>query len=99
VWNQKETVAALAERESVFGQLAAASQAEQWQVNVAVHFNSWDNLKKEDFLPVVKAYRELLTGFMCPKCGEFLHVSPDRETAESLRCDCGQTAINLKKKT
>lgn len=98
-WNQKETVAALAELESVFGQLAATSQAEQWQVNVAVHFNSWDNLKKEDFLPVAKAYRELLTGFMCPKCGEYLHVSPDRETAESLRCDCGQTAINLKKKT
>lgn len=98
-WNQKETVAALSEREATFGQAAQTSRAEEWQVNVAVHFNSWENLKKEDFIPVAKAYRDLLAAFTCPKCSEYLHILPDRETAESLRCDCGQTTINLKKKT
>jgi recombinational DNA repair ATPase RecF len=98
-WNQKDTVAALAAREAAFGLAAQTSQVEQWQVNVAVHFNSWENLKKEDFVPVVKAYQVLLAAFTCEKCGEYLHVSPDRETPESLRCDCGQTTINLKKRT
>ncbi len=98
-WNQKETVSALAEREATFSLAAQTSQVEQWQVNVAVHFNAWENLKKEDFVPVAKSYQDLLAAFTCAKCGEYLHVSPDRESAESLRCDCGQTAINLKKKT
>jgi hypothetical protein len=68
-------------------------------VNVAVHFNSWDNLGKEDFEPVVKAFRELLGGFTCSDCKEYLRVSPDRETPESLRCECGKTNMNLRKKS
>ena len=97
-WNQKDVVAAVAERETALGAAAQTSQVEQWQVNVAVHFNAWENLKREDFAPVAKAYRDLLIVFTCPKCGEYLHVSPDRETPESLRCDCGKTTMNLKKK-
>ena len=98
-WNQKDTVAALSERETTFAQVAQTSRAEEWQVNVAVHFNSWENLKKEDFVHVAKAYQDLLAAFACPKCNEYLHVLPDRETPESLRCDCGQTTINLKRKS
>jgi predicted RNA-binding Zn-ribbon protein involved in translation (DUF1610 family) len=98
-WNQKETVATLAARETDFGKLAQTSQVEQWQVNAAIHFNTWDNLTKEDFTPVVTAYRELLAGFTCPDCHEILRVSPDRGASESLRCECGKTNINLRKKT
>jgi len=64
-WNQREIIEQLAAREDAFAMLANTSNAEQWQVNVAVHFNSWDNLGKEDFEPVVKAFRELLGGFTC----------------------------------
>jgi len=97
-WNQKEIIEGLAGRESNFGMLAERSKAEQWQVNAAVHFNSWDNLAKEDFEPVVKAFWDLLGGFTCADCGEYLHVSPDRETPESLRCECGKTTVNVRKK-
>ncbi len=97
-WNQKETVEQLVARASDFSSLANASSVEQWQVNVAVHFNSWDNLGKEEFQPVVKAFRDLLLGFTCSDCGEYLRVSPDRETPDLVRCGCGKTNMNLKKK-
>jgi hypothetical protein len=97
--NQREIIEQITVREAEFAKLAAISKAEQWQVNVAVHYNSWDNLGKEDFAPVVKAFRDLLGGFMCSDCGEYLRVSPDRETPESIRCDCGKTMINLLKKS
>lgn len=97
-WNQREVIEQIAYLEAEFVKLAAASKAEQWQVNVAVHYNSWDSLGKEDFAPVVRAFRNLLGGFICTACGEYLRVSPERETAESIRCECGKTMINLSKK-
>jgi hypothetical protein len=84
--------------EAAFGGLATKTNAEQWQVNAAVHFNSWDSLGEGDFEPVVAAYRSLLEGFACPACKEYLRVSPDRDTHDALRCDCGKTNINLRKK-
>lgn len=97
-WGDKSDVEQIGARATQFAALAINSQAEQWQVNVAVHFNSWENLGKNDFAPVAKAYRELLGGFTCPDCSEFLRVLPDRETREALRCDCGKTNLNLKLK-
>ena len=98
-WNQREIIEQLSAREHEFAKLAEASNAEQWQVNVAVHYNFWDNLGKEDFAPVVKAFHDLLGGFTCTDCGEYLRVSPEREVAESIRCECGKTMINLRKKS
>ena len=97
-WNQRVVVEQVAVRASDFAMLADTSKAEQWQMNVAVHYNSWDSLKKEDFEPVVKAFRKLLSGFTCHDCGEYLRVSPDRESPESVRCGCGKTNVNLSKK-
>lgn len=98
-WNQREVIRQVAAWESEFAMLAETSKAEQWQVNVAVHFNSWDNLGKEDFAPVAEAFRGLLGGFICSDCGEYLRVLPDRETPESVRCECGETNFNLRKKS
>jgi hypothetical protein len=89
----------LAALKSKFAILAETSNAEQWQVNAAVHFNSWDNLGKQDFEPVVRAFRDLLDGFTCSDCGEYLCVSPDRETPQSVCCDCGKTNMNLRKRS
>ena len=98
-WNQGEIIEQLTARESKFAMLAETSNAEQWQVNVAVHYNSWDNLGREDFAPVVNAFRDLLGGFTCSDCSDYLRVSPDRVTPESVRCECGKTNINLRKKS
>jgi len=98
-WNQKEIIEQLSAREIDFAKLATDANAEQWQVNVAVHHNSWDNLGKEDFAPVVRAFRDLLGGFTCTECGGYLRVSPERAPAESIRCECGKTMINLREKS
>jgi len=97
-WNQKELVNELKSRSLEFGRTVSQTQIEQWQVNAAIHFNSWDNLTTEDFSPVVAAFRNLLSAFTCSECGEYLYVSPDRESPETIRCDCGKTTINLRKK-
>jgi hypothetical protein len=97
-WGHKEIVTAIGVREAAFVGAATASNVEQWQVNAAVHYNVWDNLTKEDFAPVVKAFRNLVESFNCSDCGEILRVSPDRETPDSVRCDCGKTNLNLRQK-
>jgi hypothetical protein len=97
-WNQKALAEELEQRARMFSQVVADSNVEQWQINVAVHFNAWDNLSKADFGPVVTAFQHLLRGFTCSACGEYLRVSPELASFESLRCDCGQTNINLVKK-
>ena len=97
-WGQSEEVEQIAKRELEFASRATASNAEQWQVNAAVHYNSWASLGREDFAPVTEAYQALLAGFTCPGCGGFLRVSPERETADAVRCACGKTNINLRSK-
>ena len=94
-FNQQEIVDKLKETGSRFQELVNASKIESWQVNVAVHFNAWENLNAKDFKPVAEAYTALLEAFKCADCGQYLRVSPERETSESLRCDCGLTNINL----
>lgn len=98
-WNQREVIEQLATLKSKFAILAETSNAEQWQVNAAVHFNSWDNLGKQDFEPVVRAFRDLLGGFTCSDCGEYIRVLPDRETPQLVQCECGKTNMNLRKKS
>jgi hypothetical protein len=45
----------------------------------------------------VVAFRELLECFKCPHCDSWLHVTP-RVNAESLRCPCKATSLNLRLK-
>jgi hypothetical protein len=95
-WNQKEVVEQPVVWSDEFSSLANSTNVEQCQVNVAIHFNSWDNLDKEDFQPS-KSISGLFAKFACPDCGEYLRVSPERETPEVVRCVCGKTNMNLKK--
>lgn len=97
-WKQQQTLDDLSARETSFGALVEASNVERWQVNTAIHFNAWDNLGKSDFEPVARSCRKLVEAFYCTACNEALRVSPDREAMESLRCGCGKTNINLKRK-
>lgn len=97
-WNLRDKVTAISEIDTIFSGLCATSNAEQWQVNSAVHYNNWANMVKEDFAPVVEAFKELLEGFTCSSCQGHLYVSPGREDPECLRCECNQLNFNLKKK-
>lgn len=94
-WNQNDKMEVISSLESQFSALADATNAEAWQLNVAVHYNSWENLGKDDFEPVAKAFQSLLKGFSCSECGNYLRVIPDRKTVEAVRCNCGHTELNL----
>lgn len=98
-WRQVAEANAIADRETVFAALVVASQLEQWQINSAVHYNEWANFQKNDFAAVVESFRNLLSAFVCSnaKCG-LLYVLPERGSKEALRCTCGATNINLRKK-
>lgn len=97
-WNKKDVVAQIAAREEAFNVLVTASNTEQWQVNAAVHFNSWTNLSKEDFTPVVQAFKNMLAGMACAGCASYFRVAPDRESPEFFCCDCGTTNFSLQPK-
>jgi hypothetical protein len=94
-WANEATKAAVGERKSALGQASQASNVEQWAVNPAVHFNAWANFGKNDFVPVVEAFKELLATLRCPDCGTWLYVSP-KAAPDSLRCDCAAVNFNLK---
>lgn len=97
-WKQQKILDELSDREAAFGALVEASNVDRWQINAAIHFNAWDNLEKGDFEPVARSYRSLVEAFYCMSCNEVLRVSPEREIMESVRCGCGLTHINLRKK-
>ena len=71
---------------------------EDWAVNKAVHFNEWANFGKNDFVPVVAAFKKLLGKFWCHKCGSPIAILPKGPKPESLRCSCMAINLNLKAK-
>lgn len=78
----------------------AETQSEQWMINKAVHYNGWGTLQPKEFAKVANAFQTLLKSMQCKNapCSEFLYVSPPKGERETLRCGCGQTSFNLRKK-
>jgi hypothetical protein len=72
---------------------------ENWAINVNVHFNEWANFTREDFTPVVEAYKSVFEAFTCPDCRSAYWVTEERNKATGLRCACGRTNMNLVKKS
>ena len=97
-WQQDEKFQSVAAKESSLGALISASNAEQWQINAAVHYNEWANLGANDFQQVVNTFKALVEAFSCGKCGSILYATPSHGSAESLRCACGDVNVNLAKK-
>lgn len=75
----------------------AAARAEQWTVNKAVHYNVWATFEKNDFIPVVAAFKELMECFRCKKCDSWIYALP-RMSPQSLRCSCAMVNFNLTEK-
>jgi recombinational DNA repair ATPase RecF len=96
-WGKTAEREAVATRKAALAASSVATNVEQWAVNKAVHYNEWANFGKEDFEPVVAAFRELLECFSCDKCVSWLYVTP-RGNPESLRCACNEVSLNLKAK-
>jgi hypothetical protein len=87
----------LTDLEKKLSDASRVSQVEQWQVNSAVHYNEWANLHKNDFSPVVSAFKELVESFYCSACNGVVYATP-AHNPEALRCMCGSINFSLIKK-
>ncbi|MDR2720324.1 MAG: AAA family ATPase [Nitrososphaerota archaeon] len=87
----------LEEVEAVSKDIIDRSQVEQWIINDNVHYNRWENFSKEDFMPVVNAYKKLFELFSCSKCGSMLQYM--ETTGDNHRtivsCTCGSIFWNV----
>jgi recombinational DNA repair ATPase RecF len=97
-WGDKERVEELGKANDAFSDAVTASNSEQWEINPAVHYNEWANLHKEDFKPVVEAFKALERQFECETCGDLIYVVLTGKTKEAARCGCNKVNLNLKVK-
>lgn len=102
-WGKTTEASDLKAREKAVGESLTDSNAEQWLINPAVHYNEWANFSVNDFTPVVSAFRGLVGKFFCenPQCGNLFYLTAQTgspKTPDSVKCGCGQTNINLKEK-
>ncbi len=95
-WGDTEAIAKIEELQQTRQQILSEKEGEQWVINKAIHYNEWAALSKNDFKPVVKAFRELLEQFRCtkPNCDSWLSLTP-RNNPVDLRCACGASRLNL----
>jgi recombinational DNA repair ATPase RecF len=100
-WNRKEDIERLNEIDDKAKAVIKRALGDQWTINTTVHYNAWANLSREDFSPVVSAFKELCNSvFSCDNegCESALKVTLDGATISGLRCKCGNINWNLIKK-
>lgn len=97
-WGKDEDVAVLSALLAKLDDARARTQTEQWAVNPVVHYNKWANFQADEFRQVVRAFADLLATMQCDTCKSFIELQPRNKQAETIRCNCGGIAINLKKR-
>jgi len=97
-WNKNEEFERLNELDSNRSQILKRTQAEQWTINVNVHYNNWANFSVKEFRPVVEAFHDLCLLFKCHNCGGILYLTTKGRDHVSVRCNCGNENWNLVKK-
>jgi energy-coupling factor transporter ATP-binding protein EcfA2 len=65
-WGDSEEIAKVAAFQDARNRMLAERDGEQWIINKAIHYNEWADLSKNDFKPVVVAFRQLLQQFSSP---------------------------------
>jgi len=94
-WKNDELLENITTREDDLKARVAATKCEEWGVNAMVHYNEGANLSKEDFQPIVDAFKSLDSAIRCENCGSLIFVRPHFGKEEELRCKCGKVHINL----
>ena len=97
-WGKTDEVEKIKGLEKDFIKILTNSKVEEWHINPAIHYNEWENFSKEDFLPVIDAFHDLIKFFECNDCNGMLYLVPERGNKESLRCSCNSFALNFQKK-
>uniref|UniRef100_UPI002491BB5D chromosome segregation protein SMC n=1 Tax=Methanobacterium formicicum TaxID=2162 RepID=UPI002491BB5D len=96
-WNKPEEVHRLVAIERSSKEIFNRTNAENWAVNANVHYNKWVDFNLNDFKPVVSAFSDLYSVFVCEECGNMLHLSLNGNHEEAVRCKCGSVNWNLNK--
>jgi hypothetical protein len=98
-WGNATELARVQAFQDARAKILAERNGEEWIINKAVHYNEWADLNKNDFKPVVLAFRHVLEQFRCDKsqCDSWMSLSP-RVNPTDLRCGCGNLRFNLKEK-
>ena len=97
-WGNPAFVAAAEELESIRQQVYSKTYIEQWSINSSLHYNNWENMTKEDFEPVVAAFRDLRALFLCSGCGGYIERTPRKGPLKLVKCRCGRVSWNLQHK-
>jgi hypothetical protein len=96
-WGNEKTFQELEELESVSSAIIKRSQIEQWGINENVHYSKWGDFSKNDFVPIMEAFKDLHDLFKCSKCQGLLFVTLKDKEPQDLRCLCGKVNYNLLK--
>lgn len=72
-------------------------------LNPNVHWNETESAfahcSAEELRPAVEAYRDLYELLWCDDCGSCIYVATECNSAVSLRCNCSNIDVNLRKST
>lgn len=97
-WDDEAAKTMVKQRQDAFAAQMEKCNGEQWVINRAIHYNEWATFSREDFEPVVEAFKGLLEQVWCSSCSSWLQVSPRKGTADGFRCSCSKVNLNLKEK-
>ncbi|MCU4188640.1 AAA family ATPase [Flavobacterium sp. HXWNR29] len=98
-WNQTTIIEDLKKIDDESKAIISKTGIEQWNINKAVHYNEWANFQKQDFQPVVDAFKDLYEKvFACSNCQAVLQITFDGSNISGVKCKCGNTNWNLIKK-
>ncbi|MFZ7138227.1 MAG: ATP-binding protein [archaeon] len=93
-FHQDEKYTELGELEKKVNKIVIQSQIEQWIINENVHYNNWANFSKNDFVPVVEAFKELFDLFICNSCQATIEIDKSKT---KISCSCGEIFWNVNK--
>ena len=94
-WNNDKLSEELKVQDSIRKSVFERSNAEYWAINPNVHYNSWANFSKKDFIPVAEAFKDLFDLFKCNNCGGLLRLTTTGMDNAGVRCNCGKIHWNL----
>ena len=81
--------------ETQFKENLIRTQLEQWIINENVHFSKLADSEKGDFLPVVEAFQDFESHYLCSNCGGRIAVNLIGKKETAVKCPCGKITWNL----
>jgi recombinational DNA repair ATPase RecF len=89
-WRKTERVKEIDVAKYAFEAVVQKTELERWQINAAVHYNSWANLDAPDFQPVADAFEALVSALHCSKCKSMPAVTYQGWDEQNVRCVCAE---------